>query len=146
MLSVLKFKKSLFAGVLDGGEREVFFGGSRLTRFMETVEKTTAAIAEPLVEEHDEAPVAERDVEVTPRAAAAVASDGWTTLLQTGLSLLEQLAETSRAPHDAQRRRLSFVQRDPETGRDYLKIPMPNPEVLDRTLQAISALLDQFRR
>ena len=39
MLSVLKFKKSLFAGVLDGGEKEVFLGGSRLTRFMETVER-----------------------------------------------------------------------------------------------------------
>src|SRR5437899_11319555 len=49
MLSVLKFKQSLFAGVLDGGESQVFLGGSRLTRFMETVEKTTGAIAEPLV-------------------------------------------------------------------------------------------------
>ena len=145
MLSVLAFKKSLFAGVLDGGEREVFLGGSRLTRFMETVEKTTAAIAEPLVEEHDEAPVAEREVAVIPRAAAAVASDGWAILLQTGLSLLEQLAETSRVPLDAQRPRLSFVQRDPQTGRDYLKIPMPNPDVLDRALQAMSTLLDRIR-
>ena len=42
----LTFKKSLFAGVLDGGEREVFLGGSRLSRFMETVEKTTTAIGE----------------------------------------------------------------------------------------------------
>jgi hypothetical protein len=67
--------------VLDGGEREVFLGGSRLTRFMETVEKTTAAIAEPLVEEHDEPPVAEREVAVAPKAAAAVASDGWAILL-----------------------------------------------------------------
>ena len=89
---------------------------------------------------------AEREVEVTPRAVAAVASDGWATLLQTGPSLLEQLAATSRAPLDAQHPRLSFVQRDPETGRDYLKIPMPNPEVLGRTLQAISTLLNRFRR
>src|SRR5204863_283102 len=44
MLGVLKFKKSLFAGVLDGGEKEVFLGGSRLTKFMETVEKTTGDI------------------------------------------------------------------------------------------------------
>ena len=43
MLAVLKFKKSLCAGVLDGGESTVFLGGSRLTRFMETVEKTTTA-------------------------------------------------------------------------------------------------------
>jgi len=39
---VLTFKKSLFAGVLDGGEREVFLGGSRLSRFIDTVEKATA--------------------------------------------------------------------------------------------------------
>jgi hypothetical protein len=42
MLSLLGFKKSLFAGVLDGGEREVFLGGSRLKRFMETVDRATA--------------------------------------------------------------------------------------------------------
>src|SRR5207245_9809283 len=41
MLSVLTFKKSLFAGVLDGGEREVFLGGSRLSRFMEADRKST---------------------------------------------------------------------------------------------------------
>src|SRR5207244_3018098 len=44
MLSVLKFKRSLFAGVLDGGEKDVFLGGSRLNKFMESVEKATAAI------------------------------------------------------------------------------------------------------
>src|SRR5437763_9774166 len=38
MLEVLKFKKSLFSGVLDDGESEVFLGGSRLTKFMESVE------------------------------------------------------------------------------------------------------------
>jgi hypothetical protein len=50
MLSVLGFKRSLFAGVLDGGEREVFLGGSRLTRFMESVERVTAGISAPVVE------------------------------------------------------------------------------------------------
>ena len=31
MLSVLKFKKSLFAGVLDGGEKDVMLGGTKLS-------------------------------------------------------------------------------------------------------------------
>ncbi len=44
MLSTLAFKKSLFAGILDGGEKEVFLGESRLKRFMETVEKVTSDI------------------------------------------------------------------------------------------------------
>jgi superfamily II DNA or RNA helicase len=55
MLSVLKFKKSLFAGVLDGGEKDVFLGGSRLNKFMETVEAATAAIPESMIEDAEEA-------------------------------------------------------------------------------------------
>ncbi|MHB1530122.1 MAG: DEAD/DEAH box helicase, partial [Acidiferrobacteraceae bacterium] len=34
MLSVLAFKRSLSAGILDGGTSEISFGGSRLNRFM----------------------------------------------------------------------------------------------------------------
>jgi superfamily II DNA or RNA helicase len=55
MLSVLKFKKSLFAGVLDGGEKDVFLGGSKLNKFMETVEAATAAIPEEMIEDAEEA-------------------------------------------------------------------------------------------
>ncbi len=160
MLSVLKFKKSLFAGVLDGGESEVFLGGSRLTRFMETVEKTTGAIAEPHVEDRDEARVAEPDVEIELRhfdspsrpsgvaqggPALEAAPDGWATLVQTGLTLLEQLAAASRSSSDAHAG-LRFVQRDPQTGQNYLRLPVPSPEVLDRALQTIGSLLDRFRR
>jgi superfamily II DNA or RNA helicase len=41
MLSRLAFKKELFKGVLDGGQDEVSFGGTRLNQFMESVEKIT---------------------------------------------------------------------------------------------------------
>ena len=46
MLSVLAFKKSLFAGVLDGGEHEVFLQGTRLSKFMESVEQVAGAMGE----------------------------------------------------------------------------------------------------
>src|SRR5206468_5458043 len=55
MLSVIKFKKSLFAGVLDGGEKDVFLGGTKLGRFMETVEKVSSAIPEATLEEAEAA-------------------------------------------------------------------------------------------
>jgi len=42
MLSLLTFKKSMFAGVLDGGKNEVFLGGTRLTQFMNCVEQAAA--------------------------------------------------------------------------------------------------------
>jgi superfamily II DNA or RNA helicase len=46
MLSVLAFKKSLFAGVLDGGAAEVFMQGTRLSQFMRSVEQVAGAMGE----------------------------------------------------------------------------------------------------
>jgi SNF2 family DNA or RNA helicase len=44
MLGVLAFKKSLFAGVLDGGASEVFLQGTRLSSFMKSVEQVAGAM------------------------------------------------------------------------------------------------------
>jgi superfamily II DNA or RNA helicase len=46
MLSVLAFKRSLSAGILDGDSGEISLGGSRLTRFMKDVENVTGRIGE----------------------------------------------------------------------------------------------------
>jgi superfamily II DNA or RNA helicase len=162
MLSVIKFKKSLFAGVLDGGENEVFLGGSRLTRFMETVEKTTGAIpAEPtLVEPPEPEDAAERQRNGEPQATApsgsgngaplTPAGDPWAGLLQSGLALLQQLATAAHparqaAPSNASTSGLSLVRHDPATGEQYLRIPVPPPEVLDQALKTIGTLLERFR-
>ena len=151
MLSVLTFKKSLFAGVLDGGEREVFLGGSRLSRFMETVEKTTTAIAPSADIDADRTSEAEPRIKparrpVVPALSPAVGpASGWGAVVQTGVAFLEQLVSASHGagPRDAEG--LRFVHRDPQTGEDYLRIPVPSPDVLDHVLQTIGALLDRFR-
>ncbi len=44
MLGVLAFKQSLFAGVLDGGDSAVFMNGTRLSKFMESVDEVTASM------------------------------------------------------------------------------------------------------
>lgn len=43
MLSVLAFKRSLAAGILDGAGADVALGGSRLARFMKEIEAVTGA-------------------------------------------------------------------------------------------------------
>jgi superfamily II DNA or RNA helicase len=173
MLGLLQFKRSLFAGVLDGGEKEVFLGGSRLNRFMETVEKATTSIPAATVEERsDEAPVARGDGRVPQPAEAAAppsagperertaqpaagperpaTADPWCGLLQAGVALLEQLTAASRpsaeAPGQAARPGLSLVARDERTGETYLKLPVPSPEVLDRALAAFQGLLQSLSR
>src|SRR5207247_2140184 len=124
----------LFAGVLDGGESEVFLGGSRLSRFMETVERATTTIAPaPEIEPSREGT---RGGERKPTTAGAAASpapataDGWPAVVQAGLAFLEQVAAASRAP--AAGGGVTIVHRDPQTGEGYLRIPMPAPEVMDR--------------
>lgn len=154
MLSVLTFKKSLFAGVLDGGEREVFLGGSRLSRFMDAVEKTTTAIAPPrgVSVSGDHLREVKPHIESEPRAGAPVtapsapAAGDWAALMQTGLAWLEQLAAVSAASRDGRPDGLRFVHRDPQTGEDYVRLPVPSPEVLDGALRTIGRLLDRFRR
>ena len=82
MLSVLAFKKSLFAGVLDGGDSAVFLNGTRLSKFMETVDEVagamgqaeTPAAAEPEPALMDEAPTP--TLTPTPRGSAPP-DDAW---------------------------------------------------------------------
>jgi hypothetical protein len=153
MLSVLGFKRSLFAGVLDGGEREVFLGGSRLTRFVESVEKVTTGIPAPLVEEAARPPdtaapeeAAEADGDA-PAAAPTPAADPLGALLRTGLDLLTQFAApagTDGAGRSAAARPVERIH-DARSGQSYLKLRMPEPEVVDRVAQALQALLVSLR-
>jgi superfamily II DNA or RNA helicase len=174
MLAVLKFKKSLFAGVLDSGDKEVFLGGSRLNKFMETVESATASIPEALIEDADEAlrlppdeltgpsrkrrPArAELEIEVEAEDEAAAlpaavqpAGDPWTGLFQSGMALLQQLVSAGgrrgAVPSGNGSAPPSLVRRDEQTGEAYIKLPLPPPEVLNQALQAFGALLQSLRQ
>jgi len=161
MLSLLGFKKSLFAGVLDGGEKEVFLGGSRLTRFMQTVE--TAVNKVPEAEARHEAvapfsPVAAEPDGAQPdglegEAAIAVpATDPLMSLIQGGVRLLEQLTAASQghtgrgASSGRATGGVPFqVARDEQTGQTYVKMPLPRPDMLGRALEAVRLLINEFR-
>jgi superfamily II DNA or RNA helicase len=180
MLEVLRFKKSLFAGVLDSGEKEVFLGGSRLNKFMETVESATSAIPEGTLDDAEEAlqtPPDERDQsglaaakrgrrrlaqspvgvgtegedeEAPTPAAGQFITDAWTGLLQSGMGLLQQLVKAGSGPGATSSSNApaqsTLVHRDEKTGESYLRLPVPPPEVVNQTLQAIQALLRSLQR
>jgi hypothetical protein len=85
MLSLLAFKKSLFAGVLDGGGSEIFMHGTRLSKFMESVEQVTGAMGEAddegavATESAGEA-AAQNVAEAVPAVEPAPASSGESAL------------------------------------------------------------------
>ena len=139
MLGVLKFKKSLFAGVLDGGEKDVMFGGTRLTRFMDTVEETTRAI--PAGTQGGGAPMTEESASAErkkPSPSMPASGDALAGLVKTGLAFLQNLSAVTQKGNGPAH---SLVGRDDKTGEQYLKLPMPNPETLQQLMTALSALL-----
>lgn len=184
MLSVLAFKKSLFAGVLDGGPTEVFLGGSRLKRFMESVEAVTAAAAQsgdersaatadsaagatprglsPAAEPR--APIAQllpppqaSEETLRPRTAAAASPpaesvqptpDPWAPLLTAGLKLMEVLASAAKGNGNGQTQGAvsQWTETDPKTGRTYLKLPVPEPDVIRQLSEALSRLVGGLAR
>lgn len=162
LLGLLDFKRSLASGVLDGGQREISLGGTRLTRFMKDVENVTGArqhreATDSLQRGGDESPGStarqtpddsgtEASITASPETRSAVQSSGrsaaeanpWASLLQLGQALL---AEISAA--DVQGNRVNgVVRRDPETGDRYLHLPAPKPEAVGKLVAALGELFE----
>ena len=169
MLSVLAFKKSLFAGVLDGGETEVFLQGTRLSKFMESVEQVAAAMGQADADSimdaqasagfhtpattalhgaRDEpsataAPDAPEVVETAPSPAASQPEpvDPWAAILEAGAALLQGLAAARGAGGTTPAAAPFTIERDPVTGQASVRLPLPEPAVLQRLAKAFEPWL-----
>ncbi len=160
MLSVLAFKRSLSAGILDGGSGEISLGGSRLTRFMKEIESVTGKMGEgEAVSPGEEAAnVASADddgtaqdvddIETTiTRTEAATApphdteADPWKALAQLGALFVAALSAAGKADAPAH----PWIERDMRTGVQSLKMPLPPPETARQLANALSALADSLR-
>lgn len=170
MLSVLAFKRSLSAGILDGASGEISFGGSRLNRFMKDVENVTghmgegesvlpaeemanviAAEAEPgqggkIEEQVVPKAFAPAIADETPPAATQEsaqpdASDPWDALLQVGARFVSALA----ASGDAAGPTHPWIECDPASGARSLKVPLPPPETAKRIADTLLLLAEALR-
>jgi hypothetical protein len=160
MIGLLGFKRSVFAGVLDGGERDVFLGGSRLKQFMESVDKVTASIPVGASDGGIAGPPSaggtkgdRTDADGSVRRTGAVDGGALTTLLEAGIRLFEQFAAAapssgrSRASRDDGPHIVPFETiRDELTGQRYLKVRMPSPDVVERVAHSLRALLESLQR
>jgi superfamily II DNA/RNA helicase len=171
MLNLLGFKKAVFAGVLDGGQDEVFLGGTRLKQFMESVDKATASIPRPMPlqrpdgdgEEAERTPSErrrrprlerDRDQAEPPRQPERPASDAlWTDLVTAGMSLLDKLAqafakggsgpESGEGERPPLRLHSDLIVHDQPGAEPYLRLPLPKPEVVEKITGLLSALLER---
>ncbi len=164
MLSVLAFKRSLSAGILDGGSGEISLGGSRLNRFMKEVQNVTGHMGESEAvtpaEEVGNGTAGTDDTEATEhmevtdiRAGEISHSDGpavprsdpgsdpWLALMQVGMQFVTALT----AANDPKAPAHPWIERDPVTGARSLKMPLPPPETARQLADALSALADGLR-
>ncbi|MGI9301970.1 MAG: DEAD/DEAH box helicase [Gammaproteobacteria bacterium] len=141
MLSLLGFKQALFAGVLDGGDTEVHLEGTRLTRFMKSVERVTSPAA-----------VADNGIGASPTVAAPTAApqpppnpateNPWQPLLELGQQFVSSFVERARGTDEAGNGSTHhWIDKNPETGQPYLRIPVPDPQTVSRLADALGAVL-----
>ena len=165
MLSVLAFKRSLSAGILDGACGEISLGGSRLNRFMKEVENVTGRMGEgeavtPAEEvgnsnvTADDAGAAEEtkadaDIDAGDIARwygsaaplSEIGADPWRALVQVGVQFVAALTAANNPNAPAH----PWIEHDPATGVRSLKMPLPPPETARQIADALSALADGLR-
>lgn len=170
MLSLLAFKRSLSAGVLDGGDNAIFLEGSRLSQFMQRVDEVTATAAKTKPMPEAISPENETSAEAAhtpvkksggqsgknaftarparsqlPASTTASSSnpDPLSTLINTGLKLFETMAAAHAASNDAPP---AWIENDPNTGKSYLKLPLPEPDAMQQLTTALTQLLAGLER
>lgn len=155
MLAVLRFKKSLLGGVLDGGESEVFLQKGRLDRFMESIESVTAEVQPPSPDEppidtgSDIAPekaVPDELPEETGVPPAQTLAEPLGQLVEQGVGFLHQLA--AALPADAgsvTSSRRPIETRQDADGSTYLAIPLPSRDAVVQIAEGLAALLRSLR-
>jgi len=171
MLSVLAFKRSLSAGILDGGSGEISLGGgSRLNRFMKDVESVTGSMGEgeamtPAEEvgrigaaaDDDAGSAEDMNADVNVRAGEMARTDGfealprdansdpWQALVQVGAQFIAALAAANGPKADPKAAAHPWIEREPATGAQSLKMPLPPPETARQLANMLSALANGLR-
>jgi superfamily II DNA/RNA helicase len=160
ILELIKFKKALFSGALDtDGDDVVMVGESQLKRFMQSVETVMDNIKKPdpaheaemVKEAEEDKKTAETIVPVDEEERADTSvTDGnlaaFNDLLTNGAKLLTALSRTlTQSGQSTEALVTGIVSRDEKTGRPFLKIPLPERDVLQSIVSAIGRLLQGTR-
>ena len=150
MLSLLSFKKSMFSGVLDKGDDEVFLGGTRLKQFMDSVDKATSAIPESMPRQAKAGGngdhIAEEDAARVEDRERVGSEQSWNDMISAGLTFLDKLGQTllggESQPDKPSIKGLAGleIETDKGTGQQHLRLPMPKKEAI----QGFANLLHDF--
>jgi len=172
MLSVLAFKSSMAAGILDGGDDAIFLGESRFNKFMETVgelveqpENTDQGVVVSVAETQEENPspgiqdtennrlpgdeiIAGTDAAETKTSPKSpeISQEDPQHLLRKGLEFFSGLAEALSNPETTRQMVDSIVTTDPKDGKTYLKLPVENRTAVENIFNLVGSLFQALRK
>lgn len=164
MLGKLRFKTSMFEGVLDDGEDSIFISDDKFTKMMEAVsgimeevktenkeDWTNQDITEEGEEKNNKAntpevkaePDKSKDISsIAPHSATTVTHRPAEPkdLVAQGVSFLSGLAETLKSPEATAQLVDSIIEKDEQTGETSIKIPVESKETVSNLLNLIGKL------
>ena len=158
MLGLLSFKQSMFAGVLDGGKNEVFLGGTRLKKFMDSVEKATASPPSSTPPQDDGRLATVESTTSSPESPGATGRNAPPApgqalgdLLTAGAAFLSELGQTLRQtdpekPAGASSAMSRMIDRDESTGKTYLKLPLPKGDAMQSLAGLLQTVVDTLQQ
>jgi superfamily II DNA or RNA helicase len=174
MLSLLAFKKSVFAGVLDGATDRVFMGESAMNRFIRTVEKATGEIPERPATGEDANPpsvgaqaefldsgitVGGQDepgqerfrLDSTAPAALPVSTEALSVLLDRGAKLLREFSRSlgtvgQNPAGKANNGQPISIVRDEISGRPEVRLTLPDEKSLADWVGRLGRLIGNLQR
>ena len=166
LLSVLQFKTSIAAGILDNGEDSIFLGDDRFKQFMQSVESITREMPQEITsfdtEEQVEIaavakgkdsytipPIPEDEQVQQVSLPKAVQQNGTidsspASLIQNGISFFTQLIHTLQDPGAIKQLAETITEKDDQTGQTWLKLPVENEKSVEKALQLLAALLNGY--
>lgn len=158
MLGLLKFKKSVFSGVLDEGEDQVLMGESRFNQFIKTVEEAAGEFDKVKeVSMVDPSPVLSQESSL----GASSYPSSLPLFIKMAGDFLQKISETIQS---AQEERFEDAKHgstpltinrtaggirlhtDQATGRKSLHIPLPDDQALNHLAQVLGKIFNDGQR
>lgn len=136
ILGLLKFKSSLFAGVLDDGQDRIFMGEGRFKKFMRSVEEVSCTSG---FEGESEVMEETRQPSLFPASEGQGQSPA--ELFSTASEFFGKLSQAFSNAGSSEDLVSSIMEKDPVTGKQYLKIPVENEETVVKTINAIGSII-----
>ena len=142
MLGLLKFKKSVFLGVLDEGDDQVLMGESRFNQLMKTVQEASVGL-----DQAPEVPMAESAAVLAKEESLPSSPSSLPLFIKMAGDFLQKISESmqnvsERQSEDPEQKNGNRIRlyKDPSTGQKSLNIPLPDDQTLNHLAEVLGKM------